>query len=386
MTNSGDQRLFQIEIQVGGIKWEPRIHSELEGGTVCANFQFLSYPTIEICDSDFCAHCEHNDVQFKSGKMILFALTQDVLTELYNNFIVHIKAIKMTLKAGKLPFRTEIASTKMNISNDFTSILSTCFQPQTQYPTSKFINEEIDLKTSSGLAIGSINTFVRLISLGRTFMGHMYAAEDDANSIIIEIDREAQALVTRSEVKSCPKRYMNLKPATDLAPVYREYAILSEDSNMLTSRLYKTVLVKQKRTKAMISRPLDDYCPEPDTVIMKGAEAMYEPNPEFTKSDNPTHVYYRIINNMSTPTPNQTLQFIPPPTEEPVSSIGPITGLPPDSRVDMFVLRIAKKKFSQALKTHLEIEIRTPKFESRKKERCQNSMQFDKKDLLPKPV
>uniref|UniRef100_A0A8D8ZBU5 Uncharacterized protein n=1 Tax=Cacopsylla melanoneura TaxID=428564 RepID=A0A8D8ZBU5_9HEMI len=390
MANSGDQRLFQIEIQVGGIKWNRHIQSELEDGVVCATFQMLDYPPMEICSDEFCAYCQHTDVQLKSGKMMLFVLTQDVLTELHNNFIVHIKVIKMTMKAGKLPFRTEIASSEMNISNDFTSILSTCFQPQTQYPTSKFIKDEIDLQDKSGVALGAMNTFIRLLSLGRTFMGHMYAADSDEDTIMIETDSEAQALVTHSDVKACPKRYINLTSTADqhqgLAPVYREHATCAEDNNMMACRLYKLDIPppKEKPNKSIIYGP-PQYL-EQDTVLMKGAEVMYEPNPDYVKNDNPTRVYYRMTNSSSIPTPNQTLQFIPPPTEEPVSSIGPITGLPPDGKVDVFVLRIVKKKFNQPLRTHLEIEVRTPKFVSRKKEKFENSMQYDKKDLAPKPA
>lgn len=157
MENSGDeQRLFQMELQVGGVKWEPRPQETFPDGLVCTNFQFLEYPPLEICQGEFCAECAHDDVTFKSGKMMIFALNAQDLVRLHNNFIIHIRVVMMTLKAERLPFRTEVASAEMNISNDFSAILSTCFQPNIQYPNAKFINDEIDLLNSEGNAIGKI--------------------------------------------------------------------------------------------------------------------------------------------------------------------------------------------------------------------------------------
>lgn len=374
MAHSVGQRLFQIQCQVGWIKWE----GQPAEGTVCVTFQVLDYPPVEVCSTEFCADCMHQDSEFKSGKMILFALSQQSFTQLHNNFVIKIKVIQRTLKAGRLPFRTELASAEMNLGNDFSAILSTCFQPQAQYPASKFINDELEL-TRNDSVVGVMNTFVRLTSLGGTFMGRMYAPDVNSNEIIIETDNEAQALITESHVKACPKRYVTTNTSTDVNAICREYAARSEDDNMLAVRLYK--LDKKQEAKSGVSIPPLDQ--EPDSVIMKGQEIKYEPDPEFSKPDNPTSVYYRMTSNISAPYSKQVLQYIEPPTEEPVTSIGPITGLPPDGKVDVFVLAIGNKKYDQVLKTHLEVEVRTPKYVSRKKERFYQSTQYDKNDLTP---
>ncbi|KAI5738735.1 hypothetical protein M8J77_010531 [Diaphorina citri] len=384
MENSGDeQRLFQMELQVGGVKWEPRPQETFPDGQVCTTFQFLEYPPLEICQGEFCTECAHDDVTFKSGKMMIFALNAQDLVRLHNNFIIHIRVVMMTLKAERLPFRTEVASAEMNISNDFTAILSTCFQPNIQYPNAKFINDEIDLLNSEGNAIGVMNLFLRLTSVGETLMGRMYS--DSAKQVIvIDSDPDAQALVTQSRIRACPRRYLNLNQATDVSPICREYAVRCEDNNMLAARLYRLddEIYKLQTAKAKYGGPQEL---EPGSVMMKGTEIRYEPHPDFSKSDNPTSVIYRMTSNLNANPVNQILQYINTPDQDPVTSIGPVTGLPPDGKVDVYVLRIGKKKYAHGLKTHLEVEVRTPKYVSKKKERFTKNTQYDKADLIPPP-
>lgn len=79
MTDSKDeeQRMFQMELQVGSITWAPHVLDQLsvgDGAHICASFQFLDYPPKEICQEAFCPDCAHDDVKFKSGKMMMFAL------------------------------------------------------------------------------------------------------------------------------------------------------------------------------------------------------------------------------------------------------------------------------------------------------------------------
>lgn len=125
---------------------------------------------------------------------------------------------------------------------------------------------------------------------------------------------------------------------------------------------------------------------EPGTLLLREGEVVQQPDPEFVKPDNPTEVYYRMATEEDAPSQKQMLQYIATPAREPVTSVGPCSGLPPDNKEDMYILRIGKKKAGHVLKTHLEVELRTPKFVSRKKGRFYKDTQYNKKDLEPPPV
>lgn len=156
---------------------------------------------------------------------------------------------------------------------------------------------------------------------------------------------------------------------------------------MVAARLYKLdrkFRESKTQTQGKLN-PCTDNRPhpiEPGSLLLRGGEVVQQPDPGFIKPSNATSVYYRLTSEEGAPSQKQMLQYIPTPAEEPVTNVGPITGLPPNSKADMYILRVGKKKAGLARKTHLEVELHTPKYVSRKKERIYKDTQYDKKDLV----
>uniref|UniRef100_A0A0A9WGD7 Translation initiation factor IF-2 n=1 Tax=Lygus hesperus TaxID=30085 RepID=A0A0A9WGD7_LYGHE len=159
------ETLFLLEILVDNVQFDkPAKEEDLK--ETCVGFQFLRYPPLIICEEDFVYmgddDFDKQNVQFKSGKSLLFALPS--LQENDPNLgSVHVWITRRVARTDKTKI---MGATDINLSGSFENLLQASAKMQAVSPISKFIRDTFQFK-SEGSVVGTLTAFLRVSCFGK---------------------------------------------------------------------------------------------------------------------------------------------------------------------------------------------------------------------------
>ncbi|KAF6214761.1 hypothetical protein GE061_009504 [Apolygus lucorum] len=159
------ETLFLLEILVDNVQFEkPAKEEDLK--ETCVGFQVLKYPPLIICEEDFVYmgddEFDKQNVQFKSGKSLLFALPS--LQEKDPNLgSIHVWVTRRVARTDKTKV---MGATDINLSGSFENLLQASAKQQVVSPISKFIRDTFQFKSESNV-VGTLTAFLRISCFGK---------------------------------------------------------------------------------------------------------------------------------------------------------------------------------------------------------------------------
>ncbi|XP_054289403.1 uncharacterized protein LOC129004790 [Macrosteles quadrilineatus] len=172
------EKLFLLEVLVDNLLIQtdsssPNLNKDLASNMAdtCVMFQFLHYPPLVVCESDFIGTSVSNKdtshITFKSGKSCFFSLKTPQGPILPVPFEVKVSVIRK-MKEGVLPDKLELGKTTVDIGDSFTELLKQNTDENSDTSSlSKIKKGTFDIKDESGRKVGSITAFLRLSCFGK---------------------------------------------------------------------------------------------------------------------------------------------------------------------------------------------------------------------------
>uniref|UniRef100_A0A1B6FYU9 Uncharacterized protein n=1 Tax=Cuerna arida TaxID=1464854 RepID=A0A1B6FYU9_9HEMI len=156
----------------------------------CVLFQFLHYPPLVVCESDFLGspvgHHDSNNVTFKSGKSCFFSLRSPKGPILPVPFHVQVTVIRR-LKEGVLPDKLEIGKTSIDMSDSFTKLLKQNTDDNCEaLPLSDTKKGTFEIQDNFGKTVGNLNAFLRLSCFGKLIITQFSLNKDDEKSYLFK--------------------------------------------------------------------------------------------------------------------------------------------------------------------------------------------------------
>lgn len=156
----------------------------------CVMFQFLHYPPLVVCESDFLGYPTNqmntNHLTFQSGKSCFFSLRVPKGPVLPTPLEIKVSII-YKMKENVLPDKLEIGNTSIDMGNSFTQLLnSNTDEDCDKLPLSKSVTGTYDIKDEAGKTVGSLSAFVRLSCFGKLIITQFSFNKDDEKSYLFK--------------------------------------------------------------------------------------------------------------------------------------------------------------------------------------------------------
>lgn len=189
------EKLFLLEVLVDklsvsedALNLDDKLRSNLTD--TCVLFQFLHYPPLVVCESDFLGtpvgRHDNTDVTFKSGKSCFFSLRTPRGHVLPVNFDVKVTVIRR-LKEGVLPDKLEIGKTSISMTEEFTELLRINTDENCDcLPLSKVKKGVFEVRDVNSRPVGDVAAFFRLSCFGKLIITQFSLSKEDEKSYLFK--------------------------------------------------------------------------------------------------------------------------------------------------------------------------------------------------------
>lgn len=423
------EKLFLIEMLIDKVQFLQSSIDSLKDeltapGNICISFQFLHFPPLKICETDFAyipGIPDFSNIVLKSGKSCLFSL---------RSFRCPIKPLEfdiyITVEKSNWPLELEeghsenifLGKTVISLGESFTQFMNENLdQSVKELPTAKSINDVFELRDDKGSVIGSISLFSRLSCFGKLIMTQFQLKSDDPDLLLFkgtnypsifkqsadQMPGHQQQTAPLPSVSSDTAESRKLQASRD-----KEYQmetpreIISEGKGMsfkIPEREIReswkvqkqTVPYYDDRTQVMQMSEYKSYTTyamhqntDYDLDLPAGAVGIKDSQVIFQMQKQKDHekdkkmspVYYKVRATENGKQKANTVQIIPQDNSDGSNS----AIIPSTDDHDVFVLRIGQKSEGSDKKSKLELELRTPKVKEPKPETNSVDTQFPETD------
>lgn len=155
----------------------------------CVLFQFLHYPPLVVCESDFMGTIgagreDNSHVTFKSGKSCFFSLRTPKGPILPVPFEVKMSVLRR-LKEGVLPDKLEVGKTTIKMNDEFTELLNADKNCES-LPLSKSKKGVFEIQDGFGKTVGSVTAFIRVSCFGKLIITQFSMNKEDEQSFLFK--------------------------------------------------------------------------------------------------------------------------------------------------------------------------------------------------------
>lgn len=194
-TKDDCEKLFLLEVLVDklsiledSLNLDDKLRSNLTD--TCVFFQFLHYPPLVVCESDFLGtpvgRHDNTDITFKSGKSCFFSLRTPRGHVFPVNFDVKVTVVRR-LKEGVLPDKLELGKTSISMTEEFTELLRINTDENCDcLPLSKVKKGVFEIRDVNSRQVGNVAAFFRLSCFGKLIITQFSLNKEDEKSYLFK--------------------------------------------------------------------------------------------------------------------------------------------------------------------------------------------------------